>query len=77
VGALVFVIVARSLPGWFLGTRLLAQAQADARTAQGQVKAMAVDLATMAERARQANRWPANAMACAPSAMPRPISPPP
>ena len=59
MGALVFVIVALVVGaglGWFLGTRPLAQAQADARTAQGQVKAMAIDLATMAERTRQSEQ---------------------
>lgn len=61
--ALVFVIVALVIGaglGWFFGTRPLAEAQgrvaqreSEARAAEDRVKAMAVDLATMAERARQ------------------------
>lgn len=61
--ALVFVIVALVIGaglGWFFGTRPLAEAQGrvaqregEARAAEDRVKAMAVDLATMAERARQ------------------------
>lgn len=61
--ALVFVIVALVVGaglGWFMGSRPLADAQdrlarrdAEARAADERVKAMAIDLATMAERARQ------------------------
>ncbi|MET3473174.1 DNA recombination protein RmuC [Novosphingobium sp. 1529] len=64
--AVVLVIVALVIGlalGWFLGGRPVAEAQGratarenEAREAQGTIKAMAVDLATMAERARQAEQ---------------------
>ncbi len=63
---MVLVIVALVIGlalGWFLGGRPVAEAQGratarenEAREAQGTIKAMAVDLATMAERARQAEQ---------------------
>jgi DNA recombination protein RmuC len=60
--AVAFVIVALVIGlalGWFFGSRpwpkrrRATARESEARDAQGQVKAMAVDLATMAERARQ------------------------